>query len=233
MSKARPYRGNDPTGEEESEDLKAIRRDMEMHRLLQEMLQHLYPDGARFRRDFEQVAVAAQDWAGATYEQRFRALRVLVKRFGPEDAYLLTLMAAPQSKQTWMLSVRQRKDSEKSDGGKRDREREREDLAQRIGEEIYQRMVAGQSKNDAIKAVKQDYRTGAPYPQIGDFPAFNRPKLDLPDVDGIEKLLGIFRRNARMRGYVDPYAPYHGFPVAREPDLKVRDIPQRGRPQKR
>lgn len=233
MSKAPPYRGNDPIGEVESDDLKAIRRDVEMYRRSQEMWQHLYPDGDRFRGEFEQVAVAAQDWGGATYEQRFRALRILVKRFGREDAYLLTLMAAPQSKQSWMLSVRQRKDTEKSDGGKRDRERQREALAQRIGEEVYQRMVAGQSKDDAIKAVKEDYRTGAPYPQIGDFPTFHRPKLNLPDVDGIEKLLGIFRRNARMRGYVDPYAPYHGFPVAREPDLKVSDIPQRGRPRKK
>lgn len=233
MSKAPPYRGNDPIGEEESEDLKAIRRDMEMHRLSQEMLQHLYPDGGRFRRDFERVAVAAQDWAGATYGQRFRALRILVKRFGREDAYLLTLMASPQSKQSWMLSVRQRKDSEKSDSGKRDRERERENLAQIVGKEVYKRMAAGQSKLDAIKAVKQDYLAGAPYPQIGDFPAFNRPKLSLPDVDGIEKLLGIFRRNARVRGYVDPYSPHLGFPVAREPDLKVGDIPERGRPRKK
>ncbi len=233
MSKAPPYRGNDPIGEKESDDLKAIRRDMEMHRRSQEMWQHLYPDGDSFRREFEQVAAAAQDWGGATYEQRFRALRILVKRFGREDAYLLTLMAAPQSKQSWMLSVRQRKDSEKSDGGKRDHEREREDLAQRIGKEVYQRMAAGQPKVDAIKAVKEDYRTGAPYPQIGHFPAFNRPKLNLPDVDGIEKLLGIFRRNARKRGYVDPFAPYLGFPVAREPDLKISDIPKRGRPRKK
>lgn len=233
MSEGAPYRRNGPTGEEESDDLKAIRRDMEMHRRSQEMWQHLYPDGDRFRREFEQVAVAGQDWDGATYEQRFRALRILVKRFGREDAYLLTLMAAPKSKQSWMLSVRRRKDSEKSDGGKRDREREREDLAQSIGEEVYQRMKAGQSKDDAIKAVKEDYRTGAPYPQIGDFPAFNRPRLNLPDADGIDKLLRIFRSNAQRRGYVDPFAPYQGSPVAREPDLKISDIPTRGRPRKK
>ena len=233
MTEGTPYRGNDPTGEEESDDLKAIRRDMEMHRRSQEMWQHLYPHGDRFRREFEQVAVAAQDWGGATYGQRFRALRILVSRFGREEAHLLALMAAPKSKQSWMLSVRHRKYSEKSDGGKRDHEREREDLAQRIGDEVYQRMAAGQPKDNAIEAVKEDYRTGAPYPQIGDFPAFNRPKLNLPNAGGIEKLLGIFRRNARKRGYVDPYASHLGFPVAREPDLKVSDIPQRGRPRKK
>jgi len=233
-----PYRENDPTGGtegevDESEDLRAIRRDVEMHRRSEEMWQHLYPDADRFRREFEQVARAAQDWGAATFGQRFGALRILVNRFGREDARLLTLMAAPKSKQSWMLSVRQRKDSEKSDGGKRDRGREREDLAQRIGEEIYQRIAAGQSKDDAIKAVKEDYRAGAPHPQIGDLPAINRPKLNLPDADGIEKLLGIFRRNARKRGYVDPYASHRGFPVVREPDLKVSDIPKRGRPRKK
>lgn len=233
MSKAPPYRGNDPTGGEESDDLKAKRSDREIYRQAQKIRQHLFPDGDRSRHQFEQVAVAAQDWGAATFRQRFRALRILVSRFGQEEAYLLTLMAAPKSDQSWLLRVRERRNSEKSDVGKRDREREREDLAQRIGEEIYQRIATGQPKGDAINAVKEDYRTGAPYPQIGDFPAFHRPKIDLPDVDGIEKLLGKFRRNARKRGYVDPYAPYHGFPVAREPDLKLSDIPTRGRPRKK
>lgn len=235
MSHSPPYRGDDPTGgpegdSEESDDLKAIRRDMEMARLSQDAWKRLFPDDDRFRRDFELVATTAQDWEAAKFGQRLRALRILVKRFGLENTYLLTLMAAPKSMQSWILSIRKRKDSEKSDGGKRDREFEREDLAQRIGEEVYQRMAAGQSKDNAIKGVKEDYRTGAPYPPIGDFLAFNRPKIILPDTDGIEKLLGIFRRNARRRGYVDPNAPYYDSHVAREPDLKVSDIPKRGRP---
>ncbi|PEQ10657.1 hypothetical protein B2G71_20935 [Novosphingobium sp. PC22D] len=233
MSQPHPYRENDPTGEEESDDLKAIRRDMEIDRLLREMSQRLDPDGGRFRRELEQVAEAAQNWGAATFKQRFRALRVVVSRLGREEARLLALMAAPKSKQSWILSVRHRKDSEKSDGGKRDREREREDLAQRVGEEVYQRMAAGQPKDDAIAAVKEDYRTGVPYPQIGDFPAINRPRLNLPDVEGVKKLLSIFRRNARKRGYVNPNAPYRGSSVVREPDLKVSDIPKRGRPRKK
>lgn len=238
MSGDNPYRGNDPTrgmeGEaEESEDLKAIRLDMEMHRLSQEAWEHLYPDGDGLRRDFEAVATAAQDWAAATSLERFRALRILVRRFGRLDAFTMTLLAAPKSMQDWTLNIRRRKHSEKLDGGKRDREFEREWLAQKIGREVYQRMAAGQSKSDAIKAVKDDYRTRAPYPQIGGFPIFYRPKLNLPDVAGIEKLLAIFRRNARKRGYVDPSAPYLGSPVAREPGLKLSDIPERGRPRKR
>lgn len=233
MSHTRPCHGNAPTEGEESPDLQAIRRDMEMHRRSQEILQHLQSDGDSFRHEFEQVAAAAQDWDVATFGEKFRALRILVKRFGRRNAFLLTLMAAPKSKQSWMLSIRQRKDAEKSDGGKRDREREREDLAQRIGQEVYQRMAAGQSKGDAIKAVKEDYRTGAPYPLNRDLPVFYRPKVDLPDVDGIEKLLAIFRRKVSERGYVDPSAPYRDFPVAREPVLKVSDIPKRGRPPKK
>lgn len=238
MSKSATYRGNAPSvGAEcevnESNDLKAIRRDMEMHRSAQEMWQHLHLDGDVFRREFEQVAHAAQDWGAATYGQRFRALRILVKHFGRKEAYLLTLMAALKSKQSWVLSIRQRKDSEKSDGGKRDRRLNREDLSHRVAEEVYQRMSAGQSKEDAIKAVKEDYRTGAPYPRIGDLPTHHRPRIDLPDVDGVEKLLGIFRRNARKRGYIYPLAPYLGFPAAREPDLKISDVPKRGRPRKK
>ncbi|GAA5045595.1 hypothetical protein GCM10023208_00230 [Erythrobacter westpacificensis] len=237
MSEDAPYRGNGPTGGmkgkvEESEDLKAIRRDREIHRLVQESWQDLYPAGDSFRRDFEAVAIAAQDWDAATSLERFRALRILVKRFGRLDTLTLTLLAATKSMQDWTLSVRRRKRSEKSDGGKRDREFEREFLAQKIGREVYQRMAAGQSKSEAIEAVKYDYRTGAPYPQIGSFPVFYRPKLNLPDMDGIEKLLAIFRRNARMRGYVDPSAPY-SLGVLREPDLRLSDIPTRGRPPKK
>ena len=237
MSEDAPYRGNGPTvgmeGKvEESEDLKAIRRDREMHRLVQESWQDLFPGGDSFRRDFEAVANAAQDWDAATSLERFRALRILVKRFGRLDTFTLALIAAPKSMQDWTLGIRKRKRSEKSDGGKREREFEREFLAQRIGKEVYERMAAGQSKPDAIEAVKEDYRTGAPYPQIGNFPTFSRPKLDLPDLDGIEKLLAIFRRNARKRGYIDPYAP-HSLVDPREPDLRLSDIPKRGRPRKR
>lgn len=102
MNEDAPYRGNGPTvgmeGKvEESNDLKAIRRDREMHRLVQESWQDLFPDGDRFRRDFEAVANAARDWDVATSLERFRALRILVRRFGRLDAFALTLLAAPKS----------------------------------------------------------------------------------------------------------------------------------------
>ncbi len=238
MTNVAPYRGNDPTEgtgaeTEDSPDLKAIRRDMEMSRLGEQIWRQVYPDGDTLQRDFEQLANAAQDWKAATYGQRFRALRILVKRFGRLDAYRLVQIAAPSSMQDWRLIIRQRKSSEMTDGGKRDNDFERDRKAQRIGSEIYQRIAAGESKADAIKAVKEAYRTGAPYPQIEGFPILRRPKLDLPDADGIEKLLAIFRRNARKRGYIDPHAPYLGSPVAREPTLKLSDIPRRGRPRKK
>lgn len=238
MTKGTPYRGNGPTvgmtsDADESDDLRAIRRDMEMHRLSGELWQRLYPDGDRFRREFEQVATAAQDWSAATFGQRFRALRILVHRFGLEDTYLLTLMAAPKSQQEWMLNVRERKDAEKSDSGKRDKEFEQQHLDYIVGNEVYQRMKAGQSKVDAIAAVKEDYRTGAPYPSSGGFPALNRTKRNLPGPDAIEKMLNRFRHEARRRGYINPYAASGLVPFAREPELKLNDIPSRGRPRKK
>lgn len=238
MSDGAPYHSNGPTEgtkaeTEESADLKAIRRDTEMNRLSQEIWRQVYPDGDSLGRDFEQLADAAQDWTAATPRQRFRALRVLVKRFGKQDAYRLVHIASPTSMQDWRLLIRKRKGSEKPDGGKRDNDFERDWLAQRVGKEVYQRIAAGELKADAIRAVKEDYRTGAPYPQIEGFPVLHRPKLDLPDVDGIEKLLAIFRRNARRRGYIDSHAPYLGSFVAREPKLKLSDIPVRGRPRKK
>lgn len=246
MSRKTPYRGNGPTegmtgDADESDDLKAIRRDMERHRLSEELWRRLYPDGDRFRREFERVAEAAQDWAGATFAQRFRALRCLVRRFGREDTYLLTLMAAPKSHQDWMLQIRGRKDSEKLDGGKRRKDWEREHWDYVIAREVYERMKAGQSKSEAIAAVKEDYRLGNPIvtKQVGDFPPFilKREVRHLPADDGknngIDKMLGRFRRAARERGYVNPFAASSiiGFP--REPDLKLGDIPGRGRPRKK
>lgn len=238
MTNVVPYSGNGPTEgmgaeTEGSPDLKAIRRDTERSRLAEQIWRQVYPDGDTLARDFEQLAIAAQNWKAATYGQRFRALRILVKRFGRQDAYRLVHIAAPSSMQDWRLIIRKRKSAEMTDGGKRDNDFERDWKAQRVGYEIYERIAAGQSKAEAIEAVKEDYRTGAPYPQIGDFPVFHRPKLALPDKDGIDKLLATFRRNARKRGYIDPHAPYCGSPLAREPKLKLSDIPGRGRPPKK
>lgn len=238
MTKCTPYRENDPIGgmasdADESDDLRAIRRDMEGHRLSGELWQRLYPDGDQFRRDFEQVAKAARDWEGATYSQRFRALRSLVRRLGREDTYLLTLMAASKSHQDWVLQIRSRKNSEKIDGGIRSKARAREHWDYVIGREVYQRIKAGQSKSDAIAAVKEDYRTGASYLPIGDFPRLNRAKRSLPGPDAIEKMLNRFRLEANRRGYVDPNAASGVIPYAREPDLKLADLPKRGRPRKK
>lgn len=241
MSGGSLYRGNDPTvgmaGElEESADLKAIRRDAEMNKLSGELWQRLYPDGDRFRREFDSVAEAAQNWDSATYAQRLRALRILVRRFGREDTYLLTLMAAPKSHQDWMLQLRARKDSETIDGGKRRKDWEREHWDNRIGREVYERIKQGLSKPEAIAAVKEDYRLGNPIVResCGDFPALSwkREVRHLPSDDGMEKILNRFRREARRRGYVDPFA-VSSIVGPREPDLKLSDIPGRGRPRKK
>lgn len=213
---------------DESDDLRAIRRDTQMQRFSEKIWRDAFLDEGKFQREFDQVAIAAQDWANATYGERIRALRILMSRFGHRNTYLLTHLGAPKSMQEWSLKIRKRLASEMSDGGKRDRTFKREELAQRIGEEVYRRIANGESKADAIEAVKEDYRLGAPYPKCENFPVLHRPKLNLPDADGIEKLLAIFRRNARRRGYVEPLAPMIG--IASEPRLKVSDIPKRGRP---
>lgn len=237
MSQKHPYRGNGPTdemaGDAESDDLKAIRRDLEMHKQSEELWQYLYPDGDTFHHEFEAVALAAQDWEAATPTQRFRALRVLVRRFGKLDTFRLALLAAPKSMQEWSLKIRKRKRSEKSDGGKRDEGMKRDHWDYVISKEVYSRMKAGESKDDAIAAVKEDYRTGAPYASSGLFPPLNRPVRHLPERDGIEKWLNRFRRKVEERGYVDPYAASGLTGIAREPDLKVADIPKRGRPRKK
>jgi hypothetical protein len=228
-------------GDEESEDLRAIRRDIERNRLSGELWDRIYPDGDQFRRDFDKVAKAAQDWDVASYADRFRALRILMRRFGREDTYLLTLMAAPKSHQDWKLQLRKRKDTEKTDRGRRHKNWEREHWDHIIGREVYERIKAGQSKSDAIAAVKEDYRLGNPIAlkPVGDFPPLilKREVRHLPADDGknngMDKILNRFRRAVRARGYVDPSAASGIIAYAREPDLKLSDIPSRGRPRKK
>lgn len=231
MSQTGPSHRNDPSETDESDDLKAIRRDRDQHLLWGEFWHSSFPDEANFHQEFENVASAAQDWEAATYFERIRALRTLLRRFGRNNTSLLAIMASPRAGHPWRISVRPRKDSEKPDRGKRHRKRKREELAQRIGMEVYDRMAAGQSKIEAIKSVKEDYRIGAPYPSIGNSPPVYRPRITLPDTDGVEKLLTIFRQEAKKRGYVDVYASLK--PIAQEPRLKLADIPTRGRPRKK
>lgn len=246
MSWKHPYRGNDPIEEmggesDESEDLQAIRRDMEMHRLSQDVWQHLYPDGDNFRHEFDQVAEAAQDWGCATYSQRFRALRILARQFGIENVHLLIWMASPKSHQDWLLQVRRGRDTELIDGGKRRKEWEREHWDYVIAREVYSRIKEGQSKSDAIAAVKEDYRLGNPVVLnlgAGLAPMTrNREVRHLPSHEGanngMDKILNRFRRSARKRGYINPYAASGLLPFPREPDLKLSDLPKRGRPRKK
>ena len=179
------------------------------------------------------MAVVAQDWQGAAYACRFRALRILVRRFGRDNTFLLTLFAAPVSFHDWVLSIRARKPNESPDGGKRDREEKRSHWDYVICSEIYKRMKGGQSKMEAIAAVKEDYRTGAPFPSDGLLPPLNRPRRGLPGPYAIEKWMKRFRRDAKLRNYINPYAAFRaGVIVTREPELTRSDIPSRGRPKK-
>lgn len=214
----------------ESGDLKAIRRDIDRQVLFDETWKRTGSYDDHLYREFAIVAHAAQNWRAAAFGDRLRALRILVKRFGRTDAILLTALSAPKSMQPWHLSVRQRKPAEKTDGGKNDNKVEQDHLDYVIGKEVYQRMKAGQSKEEAVEAVKEAYRTGAPYPSVeGGFPAFNRPIRQLPEGPAIDKWLNRFRRESLKRGYVDPSAANRFDGKPREPDLKLADIPKRGR----
>lgn len=234
MSTDPPYRGNGPTGgtvgeAEESDDLKAIRRDSELYRLSQDVSQHVFPEEDDFRREFEEVAKAAQDWEVASYDERFRALRILARRFGVFETFQLAQFAATRSMQDWFVTIRPRADHEMSDSGKRRKRLEREFLDNLVGREVYSRMKAGQSKAEAIASMREDYRTGAPIPSAGGFPPPNRPVITFAGDDAIEKRLARYRKAARRRGYVDPYAALHAASSLREPELKLSDIPGRGR----
>lgn len=230
-----PFRENRPSKAieadvPESDDLKAIRRDIERRIQLDEFLAGSGSDHGLFSEDFAKVAAAAQDWNAASFGARLRALRILVKRFGRRDTFHLTSLAAPTAMQPWRLIVRQRKPAEKADGGKGDKNAEQDHWDYVIAKEVYGRMKAGQSKAAAIEAVKEAYRAGAPYPAAeGGFPPFNRPFRHLPEGEAIDKWLNRFRHEALKRGYFDPFAAYYSNPNPREPELKLADIPKRGR----
>lgn len=214
----------------ESDDLKAIRRDMELGRHYQAIWDLTESNGDHFYREFAKVAEAAQDWDEADYGDRLRALRILVKRLGRSNAFLLTVLAGPKSMHPWRLDVRRREPAEKTDGGKSDKKAEQDHWDYVIGKEVYERMKAGQSKEGAVEAVKEAYRTGAPYPAAeGGFLPFKRPIRHLPEGPAIDKWLNRFRHEALKRGYVDPFAAYRFDQNPSEPDLKLADIPRRGR----
>lgn len=226
-----------PTGRADepsvNEDLRAIRRAIETDLIAREVWESVLQHGGGFIRQFNIVALAAQDWEGATRGQQLAAIRVLLRTLGREGAHLLMLLASARSKHDWKISVRKRKESEKPDQGASEREAAQDHWDYLIASEVYMRMRAGQPKHEAIASVKEDYRTGAPYPPAGNFPPLSRPKrTNLPGADGIEKWLNRFRRKAGARGYVDPNAAFTTFAGHHEPDLKLSDIPRRGRPKK-
>jgi hypothetical protein len=130
------------------------------------------------------------------------------------------------------LELRKRTDPEKLDGGKKERDRERDYWDYVIGTEVYGRMKDGMDKASAIEAVKNDYRNGTPYESNSGLPVLNRPVRTLPAPEAIDKMLNRFRKAAKSRGYVYPFAGSIGFEIGepREPNLKIADIPSRGRP---
>jgi hypothetical protein len=217
---------------EVSGDLKAIRLKKAIAESAQLLWSRLYADRDIFGAELGCLADAASNWPGISAAERFRALRILVRRFGSEGTYMLSLIAAPKSNQELRLELRKRTNREKLDGGKKERDRERDYWDYVIGTEVYGRMKDGMDKAAAIEAVKNDYRNGTSYESNSGLPVLNRPVRTLPAPEAIDKMLNRFRKAAKSRGYVDPFAGSIGFGIGepREPDLKIADIPSRGRP---
>ncbi len=172
------------------------------------------PGWGSFASDFETIAELLSE----EESNQFRALRVLRRYFTRRQIVMLSFFASEKAFQDWRLLIRRRKPSEKPDGGQRDRTREREWRASRLGRFVYGKMKDGASKADAIAAASSE---------LG---------LSISEAT-IEKDLALFRRRARENGYVDSFAAViawiNGGFVA-EPDLTVSEITRKGRrPEKR
>jgi heme-degrading monooxygenase HmoA len=171
------------------------------------------PEWGSFERDFDQVAklLSGED------RTPFRALRVLRRYFSRRQVLMLSFFVSEKAFQDWRLLIRRRTAAEKPDGGQRERTRERECRARRVGMYVYGQMKNGISKADAIAAVSSE--------------------LSLTVAEAtIEKDLALFRRRARENGFVDPFAAViawiNGGYFA-EPELTVAGITRKGRPKKR
>lgn len=213
----------------ESDDLKAIKQDRELKELLEEFWARNAPPVSKFASDVEVVAIASRDWAKAPLRLRRRALRILRRYFGPLEVRHLANLSAEKGETLSRLILRPREDSELPDDGKRRKENKQDYLDYLVGTAVYSRMLErGLSKEDAIREVQIEYRSG-----VGPLQQIKEVGKNLPDGDGIEKWLYRFRKKARERGYVDPFAAHDQLADILEPDLKIRDIPKRGRPPKK
>ncbi|MEP0391876.1 MAG: hypothetical protein ABJ205_08780 [Erythrobacter sp.] len=211
-----------------SDDLKAIRRDRELVRDAEARYLAMAPRGAKITSDIRTVAEAAADWPRASLRHRLRALRVLVRRLGLLETRYLAILAEEKSIVPWLLTLRDRPDAQMLDGGRERKKREQDFLDSLVGQAVYSLIKKGASKQEAIEAVKEDYRI-----RSGAFSNLRTDKRFLPDRDGIEKWLGRFRKGAIERGYIDPFTASPLFSSHEEPDLKIKDLPKRGRPRKK
>jgi hypothetical protein len=200
--------------ESASHDLRAIETAVGRLRASDAFARDIFdPDWGSFARDFDTVA----ELLSGKERNRFRALRILKRYFSRRQIVMLSVFASEKAYQDWRLIIRPREPGEKPDGGQRERTREREWRARRVGMYVYGKMKGGTSKADAIAAASAE---------LG---------LQISEAT-IEKDLAFFRRRARENGFVDPFAGVvawiNGGFVA-EPELTVAEITRKGRPGKR
>ena len=196
-----------------TDDLANIEGSIARQREFDRIQGHMNPVWYEFPRDFDVIARFIQ---GET-RLKFRAIRALFRHFTRREIFMLSHLVSSSSHQDWRVLVRPRKPSETPDGGRRIRERAREDRSNQLGLRIYSLMKAGSSKQKAMDAARKE---------LG---------INLSD-QAVEKDLGAFRARAVKRGFVDPYVAVtawaFGFPPS-EPELTVADIVKKGRPRKR
>lgn len=158
--------------------------------------------------------LAVADFLESGSEPSFKVLRILLQRFSKEDLQLLSLLCSDSSFQEKRIIVRNRKANEKPDKGKRDRERKRQDRVNQLGIAVYSKMKDGIVKDQALRSSLSELKLNISYSTA-------------------EKDLDLFRKQVDRRGYADELAPMMkvvmGF-AFEEPELKVADIPKRGRP---
>lgn len=164
------------------------------------------------REEFELLAAIASGGYHRPKQLR-EAARILVRRFGALGSRHLIASMLEDADTPYRLILRKRANAERPDKGKTRQAIDQDWEDYRFLEAVEKQRQEGTSRDEAIEAVQR--------------------KFDLPlTIEGGKKVLARARKRARERGYADPYAPFKAAIIGGpyEPDIKVEDLPRRGRP---
>jgi hypothetical protein len=157
-------------------------------------------------------------WESARPRARFRALRIVLRRFGRLGSRHMINLVADVSPLNLRLILRERKAKERDDAGRRRRKIEQELEDARLEAAVRRNHAKGMDHETAVFEAAQEV--------LGRISG---------GVEGVKKAMIRARRRARQRGYVDPVAPFIASIMGGyvgEPEIKVADLPRPGRPKK-